>query len=104
MERVVGGKFKIGRKIGSGSFGEIYIGKNFLLKLKRIIDNRRCVLFFYVFMLLVLIVSLFAFIWLIFTASNIDTSEIVAVKMVSILSFIAFLSYNANFAHVDFFS
>jgi hypothetical protein len=26
MERVVGGKYRIGRKIGSGSFGEIYIG------------------------------------------------------------------------------
>jgi len=26
MEKVVGGKYRIGRKIGSGSFGEIYIG------------------------------------------------------------------------------
>ncbi|CAJ1973883.1 unnamed protein product [Sphenostylis stenocarpa] len=41
MERIIGGKFKIGRKIGSGSFGQIYI------------------------------------------ASNIDTSEIVAIKMES---------------------
>ncbi|ESW09200.1 hypothetical protein PHAVU_009G108500 [Phaseolus vulgaris] len=28
MERVIGGKFKTGRKIGSGSFGEIYIASN----------------------------------------------------------------------------
>lgn len=28
MEKVVGGKYRIGRKIGSGSFGEIYIGMN----------------------------------------------------------------------------
>ncbi|XP_076946516.1 casein kinase 1-like protein 9 [Bidens hawaiensis] len=26
MDRVVGGKFKLGRKIGSGSFGELYLG------------------------------------------------------------------------------
>jgi len=26
MDRVIGGKFKLGRKIGSGSFGELYLG------------------------------------------------------------------------------
>lgn len=28
MELRVGGKFRLGRKIGSGSFGDIYIGTN----------------------------------------------------------------------------
>ncbi|GMI88818.1 casein kinase I-like 10 [Hibiscus trionum] len=28
MDRVVGGKFKIGRKIGAGSFGELFLGVN----------------------------------------------------------------------------
>ncbi|CAN6462119.1 unnamed protein product [Victoria cruziana] len=28
MEHVIGGKFRLGRKIGSGSFGELYLGLN----------------------------------------------------------------------------
>lgn len=31
-EHVIGGKFRLGRKIGSGSFGELYLGMLFLFK------------------------------------------------------------------------
>lgn len=30
MELRVGGRYRLGRKIGSGSFGDIYLGKLFL--------------------------------------------------------------------------
>lgn len=31
MDHVIGGKFKLGRKIGSGSFGELFLGMIFAL-------------------------------------------------------------------------
>lgn len=30
MDHVVGGKFKLGKKIGSGSFGELFLGESVL--------------------------------------------------------------------------
>lgn len=31
IDHMVGGKFKLGRKIGSGSFGELFLGITFLV-------------------------------------------------------------------------
>ena len=33
MDLVIGGRFKLGRKIGSGSFGELYLGNLKLIML-----------------------------------------------------------------------
>ena len=41
MELRVGNKYRLGRKIGSGSFGDIYLGKYFL--------SQSCNRFFWVF-------------------------------------------------------
>lgn len=76
MEWVVGGKFKIGRKIGSGSFGEIYIG-NLLLFIS---ISFICIVLFNIHMRMLIILLLFA-------ASDMDTSEVVAVKMVCFFLF-----------------
>ncbi|CAK9187795.1 unnamed protein product [Ilex paraguariensis] len=49
MDHVIGGKFKLGRKIGSGSFGELYLGVNVqtgdevaVKLLVRLISNMMC--------------------------------------------------------------
>lgn len=35
MELRVGGKYRLGRKIGSGSFGDIYLGKSVMPNVPR---------------------------------------------------------------------
>merc|ERR1719427_217086 len=46
MDLRIGGKFRLGKKIGSGSFGEIYIGKNAQtgedVAIKMELANTRC--------------------------------------------------------------
>lgn len=67
MESRVGNKFRLGRKIGSGSFGEIYLGSSlFLYFLKSLSEFD--------------IDALFDF----FSGTNIQTNEEVAIKLVSL--------------------
>lgn len=80
MDHVIAGKFKLGRKIGSGSFGELYIG---------IYPCYFCLLFFEMLIVIFLIVVLFlcyyvveAFLFFFVSAVNIQTGEEVAVKLV----------------------
>lgn len=79
MEPRVGGKFRLGRKIGSGSFGEIYLGLFAL---------------FFLFFFVNFLSSFFFFENLIngcsmwvnyFAGTNIQTNEEVAIKLVSFL-------------------
>ena len=73
MDHVIAGKFKLGRKIGSGSFGELYLG------LSR--NGFPCFMFFCNF-------SLYSkrgfdsFVFFIVAAVNVQTGEEVAVKLV----------------------
>jgi len=67
MDRVVGGKYKLGRKLGSGSFGELFLGN--------VIWSFFCLL----------VIPSFAFvITLLFSGVNVQTGEEVAVKLVSL--------------------
>lgn len=74
MDRVVGGKFKLGRKLGSGSFGEIFLGS----------------LYFFVTLFCLLCVSLLTFLFLLLnefcifgSGVNVQSGDEVAVKLVS---------------------
>ena len=71
MDHVVGGKFKLGRKIGSGSFGELYLGMVTLLSI-------------FCFSLLCCIFNIYSVLCFdLFTGVNVQTGEEVAVKLVS---------------------
>jgi serine/threonine protein kinase len=76
MDRIVGGKFKLGKKIGCGSFGVIYLGEpivRFPAPPELPFPPPR-------------LVSLFAVLFLTLSpiaGTDMDTYEIVAVKIVS---------------------
>ena len=76
MEPRVGNKFRLGRKIGSGSFGEIYLG--------------RWLLFFFEFSVgcnLAGTLNVCSFVILV-AGTNIQTNEEVAIKLVSVIALI----------------
>lgn len=72
MESRIGNKFRVGRKIGSGSFGEIYLGFELFL-LFGLGDLGKILLFF---MVLMRVLGFLA-------GTNIQTNEEVAIKLVS---------------------
>jgi hypothetical protein len=71
MDHVIGGKFKLGRKIGSGSFGELYIGLFHV--------SYSCELLIVIFFFVLLLINFFSFF---VSAVNVQTGEEVAVKLV----------------------
>jgi len=74
METRVGNKFRLGRKIGSGSFGEIYLGA-------------LCfhLLLFFAYLLRIFLFTLicFAYFACVAAGTNFQTNEEVAIKLVS---------------------
>jgi len=75
METRVGNKFRLGRKIGSGSFGEIYLGA---------LCFHSCFsLFAYLLPIFLFSLILFAYFVCAAAGTNVQTNEEVAIKLVS---------------------
>jgi len=81
MEKVVGGKYRIGRKIGSGSFGEIYIG---------MIYKKLSFCMFELFYFLKFLFNVWVVLWS-FSGAHVVTSELVAIKKVSLIEIVALI-------------
>ena len=78
MEHTIGGKFKLGRKIGSGSFGELYLGK-FICLLKNFFFS--CAFRFHAFTITLKAVLMFSAV-LFDPGVNVQSGEEVAIKLV----------------------
>ena len=78
MDHVIGGKFKLGRKLGSGSFGELYLGIMTFLLFAFFTSLFMSLIFIFLFFFLKLIFDL------LFLGINIQTGEEVAVKLVTL--------------------
>lgn len=97
MEPRVGNKFRLGRKIGSGSFGEIYLGFFvfsplwFCLIFQRIFVI--CVCCYYSWWWAWFFFFVFVF-WFYIAGTNIQTNEEVAIKLVSDVDHLCLRSYS----------
>lgn len=101
MEHVIGGKFKLGRKIGSGSFGELYLGMQFsctcttcIVLLKKLFLS---IAHFIGFEKQITVKLILLLVWFVL-GTNVQTEEEVAVKLVSKGSSSSFLYLLHNFS------
>ena len=84
MEHIIGGKFKLGRKIGGGSFGEIYLGTPDRV-IFRLLFSPLTIMEYLYFWQGSLFYSAFVFL---LKGVNIQSGEEVAIKLVSLCIFL----------------
>lgn len=84
MELRVGNKYRLGRKIGSGSFGDIYLGENLDCSLSSCIEKEKHILLYSYSCFscpLSLCVGNYRYVAFLPSGSNIATGEEVAIKL-----------------------